>query len=140
MHCVAYTGRAGESRVGVRRTISSGELVELAKTTRSRRQVPLSARAVDALDELPPRLDSQLVFPAARGGTLNLDNWRRRGGHPRSVDEGVAPTLVPGPTLCLCYGLGGLSGLLPPLQPPSSTVSPGLGTAALSPLLTKLNP
>jgi len=42
--------------------------------------------------------------------------------------------------MCLCYGLGGLSGLLPPRQPPFATVLPGLGTAALSPLLTKLNP
>jgi hypothetical protein len=54
--------------------------------------------------------------------------------------EALAPTLVPGPSSCLCYGLGGLYGLLPPLQPPSSTVSPGLGTTPLSPWLTKLNP
>jgi integrase len=47
----------------VRRTVSSGEVVELAKTTRSRRQVPLSGRALAALDELPPRLDMPYVFP-----------------------------------------------------------------------------
>jgi hypothetical protein len=48
------------------------------------------------------------------------------------------PTPATGLSLCLCYGLGGLNGLLPPLQP--STGSPGLGTTALSPLLTKLYP
>jgi hypothetical protein len=74
----------------VRRTVSSGEVVELAKTTRSRRQVPLPARAIEALDALPPRLDSQLVFPAARGGVLNLDNWRRREWAPAIEASGVA--------------------------------------------------
>jgi integrase len=64
--------------LAVRRTISSGQLVELGKTARSRRQVPLSTRALGALDVLPPRLDTPLVFPAVRGGLLNLDNWRRR--------------------------------------------------------------
>lgn len=59
-------------------TVSGGEVVELGKTTRSRRQVPLSACALEALDELPPRLDTSLLFPAKRGGLLNLDNWRRR--------------------------------------------------------------
>jgi integrase len=62
----------------VARTISSGEVVELGKTTRSRRQVPLSRRAVAALDAIPPRLDTALIFPAPLGGVLNIDNWRRR--------------------------------------------------------------
>ena len=50
--------------LNVRRTVSSGEVVELGKTTRSRRQVPLSRRALAALDALPPRLDTPLLFPA----------------------------------------------------------------------------
>jgi integrase len=71
------------------RTFSGGEVVELGKTARSRRQVPLSSRAIDALDELPPRLDTPLLFPAARGGVLNLDNWRRRVRAPAIEASGV---------------------------------------------------
>jgi integrase len=50
--------------LNVRRTVSSGEVVELGKTKRSRRQVPLSPRALQAIDALPPRLDTPLLFPA----------------------------------------------------------------------------
>lgn len=75
--------------VTVRRTVSDGEVVELAKTTRSMRQVPLSRRALEALDAIPPRLDTPLIFPAARGGLLNLDNWRRRVWSPAIEASGV---------------------------------------------------
>lgn len=62
----------------VARTLSSGEIAEVGNTAGSIRQVPLSRRALEALEGLPPRLDTRLLFPAKRGGTLNLDNWRRR--------------------------------------------------------------
>jgi integrase len=75
----------------VRRTVSSGQVVELGKTSRSRRQVPLSPRALDALDQLPARLDTRLLFPAERGGVLNLDNFRRREWAP-AVEAAAIPT------------------------------------------------
>jgi integrase len=62
----------------VRRTVSGGEVVELGKTSKSRRQVPLSRRAAAALDALPPRIDTPLLFCAPEGGLLDLDNFRRR--------------------------------------------------------------
>lgn len=73
----------------VARTVSSGEVVELGKTARSRRQVPLTRRALAALDSLPPRLDSPWLFPAPGGGVLNLDNFRRRTWAPAIEAGGV---------------------------------------------------
>jgi integrase len=77
--------------LNVRRTVSSGKVVELAKTSRSRRQVPLSPRALEALDELPARLDTRLLFPAERGGLLGLDNFRRREWAP-AIEAGAIRT------------------------------------------------
>jgi integrase len=64
--------------VSVLRTVSDGQISELAKTSAGRRQVPLSRRAIAALDILSPRLDTPRLFPAPAGGLLNLDNFRRR--------------------------------------------------------------
>jgi integrase len=74
----------------IRRTVSDGELVEFGKTNRSRRQVPLSKRALAALDASPPRLGTALLFPAPAGGLLNLDNFRRREWAPAIDASGTA--------------------------------------------------
>lgn len=78
------------SVLSVRRTVSSGKVVELGKTSRSRRQVPLSSRALAALDALPPRLDTPLLWTAPEGGLLCLDNWRMRQWSPAVAASGVA--------------------------------------------------
>jgi integrase len=48
------------------------------KTSGSSREVPLSGRALAALARTLARLDSPFLFPAAEGGPLNLNNFRRR--------------------------------------------------------------
>jgi hypothetical protein len=76
--------------LSVRRTVSSGELVELAKTQRSRRQVPLSEWAEAALDALPPRLDTPLLWSSKRGKLMRLDRFRAREWAPAIEASGVA--------------------------------------------------
>lgn len=66
----------------IQRRYSDGVLTPFPKTEGSRRRVPLSVRALAALDRLPPRLDTPLVFPAALDGYVNLNNWRRRDWYP----------------------------------------------------------
>ena len=51
--------------------------------------MPPSQRAVAAGDAIPPRLDTPLIFPAAMGGLLNLDDWRRRVWAPAIEAAGI---------------------------------------------------
>jgi integrase len=48
------------------------------KTVGSARQVPLSPRAMAALERVPPRFDTRLLFTSPSGGPLDLGNFRRR--------------------------------------------------------------
>jgi integrase len=74
----------------VQRRYANGLLNPYPKTQRSRRRVPLSARALAAAEALPPRLDTPLVFPSARGGYIGLDAWRTREWYPALEAAGLA--------------------------------------------------
>jgi integrase len=63
--------------VYVRGAFAHGRLKN-TKTRRSTRAVPLQAIALEALEQLPARPDTPLLFPAPHGGYLDLHNFRRR--------------------------------------------------------------
>jgi integrase len=80
--------RAGRAIV-VQRRFAGGLLTPYPKTERSRRRVPLTARALAAVEAFPPRLATPLLFPAARGGHIGLDTWRSREWYPAIEAAGL---------------------------------------------------
>jgi integrase len=60
----------------IRRAFAKGRLKPYAKTDRSRRRVPLRAKVVAALAELPRR--EGIVFAASEGGRIDINNFRSR--------------------------------------------------------------
>jgi integrase len=67
----------------VRRVWDGQQMREQGKTPNSvPRQVPLTRSVLEALDALPPRLDSPLLFPAAQGGPMNVRHWRAEAWGP----------------------------------------------------------
>lgn len=49
----------------------------------------LTPHAVDALEQLPPRIDTPILFPNRWGGRINYDNWRCRIWTPALAAAGV---------------------------------------------------
>ena len=84
--------RAGTVRVA--RTHVEGRTKAYGKTSGSTREVPLSARALAALDEIPARLDTRLLFPGPRGAHVNLRNFRKREWIPALDAAGVPPRRI----------------------------------------------
>jgi integrase len=72
----------------VRRAFTKGRL-KCTKTEGSVRAVSLQALALAALDRLPPA--EPLLFPAPRGGYLDLHNFRYRDWRPAQIAAGITP-------------------------------------------------
>lgn len=75
--------------VHVERVYTQRVLKEPKKSSRQRRRVPLRARVVEALRSLRPRLDTPLLFPAARGGHIDLEKFRYREWAPALRAAGI---------------------------------------------------
>lgn len=80
----------------VERTFIDGAVKFTGKTPGSvPRTVPLRQRVLDAIEQLPPRLDSVLLFPTRRGAHLDLDVWRLNHWAPAIRAAGLDPKLTP---------------------------------------------
>lgn len=74
----------------VRRTVVHGRVKASGKTRLALRTVVLTDQALAALDALPsPIRQDQLVFPAPKGGHINLNNLRNRVWHKALAAAGL---------------------------------------------------
>ena len=71
----------------VRRAYAKRRLKEYGKTAGSSRAVPLRAKVIEALEQLPHRRG--IVFPAPEGGRIDINNFRHRGWTPSLAAAGV---------------------------------------------------
>jgi integrase len=83
----------GGRAVYVRRQLVCGQ-IKRTKTRRSLRAGPLQAVALEALDQLPES-NGPLLFPAARGGYIDMHNFRARDWRPAQVAAGIEPIRRP---------------------------------------------
>jgi integrase len=77
----------------VRRQLVRGQ-IKHTKTRRSVRAVPLQKLALEALDRLPESV-GRLLFPAARGGYVDLHNFRAREWRPAQIAARIEPIRRP---------------------------------------------
>ena len=76
--------------VYVRRAYRNGR-IKYPKTEASVRAVPLQARALAALDQVPANTGCPLLFPSANGTYLDLHNFRTRYWKPAQIAVGITP-------------------------------------------------
>lgn len=75
--------------LSVERVYTQRLLKDCRKSSRQRRQVPLTDRVVDAIKQIPPRVDTPVLLPAARGGRICLEKFRYRVWTPALQAAGI---------------------------------------------------
>jgi integrase len=73
----------------VERVYSLGRLKPCKKSDRQRRRVPLRAKVLEALDAMPPRIDTPVLFPDAQGERIKLATFRERHWRPALRAAGI---------------------------------------------------
>src|SRR3954447_2063972 len=76
LHRADVDREAGVLRV--ERRYTGGMLKPGGKTAGSVRSIPLRKVVLDALDAMPPRIDTPILVPAARGGYIDIERFRHR--------------------------------------------------------------
>jgi integrase len=71
----------------IRHAYAKGTLKTYAKTVRSRRRVPFRAKVIESLNTLERR--DGILFPAAEGGRIDINNWRSHEWTPALKAAGV---------------------------------------------------
>lgn len=83
--------------VTVNKRYSGGQLKRGTKNGVPERRVPLRERVVEALQRRVPRIDTPILFPAPRGGYIDIERFRYREWSPALRAAGLAPR---GPNHC----------------------------------------
>jgi integrase len=87
LHRADVDRKAGLLRV--ERRYTGGMLKPGGKTPGSVRTVPLRRVVLDALDAMPTRIDTPILFPAPRGGYIDLERFRHREWTPALRAAGI---------------------------------------------------
>lgn len=75
--------------LNIERVYTQGRLKPCKKSDLQRRRVPLRAKVLEALDAMPRRLDSQVLFPAHDGGYVRHNTFRLRHWTPALRAGGI---------------------------------------------------
>lgn len=74
----------------VRRRFTQGVLKAGGKSDGSTRTVPLRQRVLAAIESVPVRIDTPVLFPAPRGGRIDNEKFRHREWAPAIRAAGIA--------------------------------------------------
>jgi integrase len=75
--------------VAITKVYTQGKLKFPRKSSRQLRRVPLRRRVVEAIRAMPTRIDTKLMFPAPRGGYIDIEKFRSREWAPALRAAGV---------------------------------------------------